>query len=252
MKRHVVPPLLLSSCASGPLDQMTTLICRVNAASRLSSCINVSQTAGQLHGSPVPCIVSRNRDGAVPGQSTGAWSLSAAYLYVLDLGLAAALASTLRGRSVIELGAGKGCYTAWLRAAGVDVRGFDGAPGVDRLTGGLVQQADLTLPLRLERPAEYALCLEVAEHIPKRHEAAFLDNLRRSGSRGLILSWSTFADQASNGHVNPRSNAWVVRRLVALGFEHDVATQQRLRASVHSLPWFRGSLLAFTRANAPS
>ena len=233
---------------------MTTLTCRVNAASRLSSCINVSQTAGQPHGTARPCIVSQNRAGAVPGQSTGAWSLSAAYLYVLDLGLADALASTLSGRSVVELGAGKGCYTAWLRAAGVDARGFDGAPGVDRLTGGLVQQADLTLPLRLERPAEYALCLEVAEHIPRQHEAAFLDNLRRSGSRGLILSWSTFAGQASNGHVNPRSNAWVVRQLVALGFEHDVVTQQRLRTSVRSLPWFRGSLLAFTRSrtNAPS
>ena len=59
------------------------------------------------------------RDGAVPTAS-GAWRLEASnYTYFMDRGLVAALAKQFVGGSVVEFGAGKGCYTAALRRAGL-------------------------------------------------------------------------------------------------------------------------------------
>ena len=89
------------------------------------------------------------RDGAVPTAS-GAWRLQAAnYTYFMDRGLVSALAKHFAGGSVLELGAGKGCYSAALRRTGLmtGVRAIDGAPGVAEMTGGLVHTLTLTLTL---------------------------------------------------------------------------------------------------------
>jgi len=82
------------------------------------------------------------------------------------------IARLVNGASLLELGAGMGCYTAALRdlaahsAVGAsEVRGFDGAPGVTALTDGLIGEADLTTRLQL-RQADWLLSLEVGEHVP--------------------------------------------------------------------------------------
>ena len=110
-----------------------------------------------------------------------------------------------------QLGAGKGCYADTLRRsprrrAGATVRAFDGAPNVGALTGGLVERADLTAPL-MQPPAEWVLCLETAEHIPRTHEAQLLANMHGLNTKGIVLSWSNNA--GGNGHVNLRTNPWV-------------------------------------------
>ena len=66
------------------------------------------------------------------------------------------------------------------------VRAIDGAPGVAAITGGLVQTADLTTELRLG-VADWVLCLEVAEHIPRAFEDKLLANLHNHNRRGR--SW---------------------------------------------------------------
>ena len=91
------------------------------------------------------------------------------------------LGNIFEGQSVIELGAGKGCYSDELRRSarlrpGATVRAFDGAPNVANMTGGLVKRADLTAPLDVP-PAAWVLCLETAEHIPRTHESQLLANM---------------------------------------------------------------------------
>ena len=82
----------------------------------------------------------------------GAWRLQAAnYTYFMDRGLVSALAKHFAGGSVLELGAGKGCYSAALRRTGLmtGVRAIDGAPGVAerRLTcSEVVWTASITFP----------------------------------------------------------------------------------------------------------
>lgn len=70
--------------------------------------------------------------------------------------------------TVLELGAGMGCYTAALRdmskktpgLAPREVRAIDGAPGIMDLTDGLVGEADLTTALQLDA-ADWVLSFEV-------------------------------------------------------------------------------------------
>ena len=95
------------------------------------------------HGKRV--IVNCTRTDHTRPSRTGAWVLDETQPYLIDRGLVRGLVQWLpKGDSVIEFGAGKGCYTDALGLAGVSVRGFEGAKGVAKLTRGLIQEADLT------------------------------------------------------------------------------------------------------------
>ena len=89
------------------------------------------------------------------------------------------------------------------------------------------------------------LCLEVAEHIPRPYEETFLANLHGHNRRGIVLSWSD--NPGGNGHVNIRDNAWVVRRLEAMGYAHDPKGEAALRRGVTDIHWFRSTLMVFRR-----
>lgn len=200
---------------------------------------------GQEEACPGAVDIDR-RDGAVPTAS-GAWRLQATnYTYFMDRGLVAALAKQFAGGSVLELGAGKGCYSAALKRTGLmtGVRAIDGAPGVAEMTGGLVHTADLTTELQLGA-ADWVLCLEVAEHVPRAFEERLLANWDRHNRRGIVMSWSDNA--GGNGHVNIRSNEWVLTRMAAMGYEHDKQAQETLRRSVTDIHWFRTTLMVFTK-----
>mmetsp|Transcript_12976 Transcript_12976/g.29352 ORF Transcript_12976/g.29352 Transcript_12976/m.29352 type:complete len:313 (-) Transcript_12976:130-1068(-) len=194
------------------------------------------------------------RKTAVTG--SGAWVLPETYTYFLDLGLVAELARLFANASTLELGAGKGCYAAALRRdqlrrhPSVDpplVRAFDGSTSVSALTGGLVSTADLTSELHLGA-ADWVLCLETAEHIPREYEEVFLQNLHRHNRVGIVVSWSD--NVGGNGHVNIRSNAWVARRFVKMGYLHDRETQHALRRAVSDIHWYRDTVMVFRRTKA--
>eukprot|EP00967_Tisochrysis_lutea_P134519 scaffold237658_cov35-Tisochrysis_lutea.AAC.3 len=179
------------------------------------------------------------------GGISGAWELTDNYVYFLDRGLLDAMVDLIDGGDVLEFGAGKGCYTAAFRRKGVSVRAFDGSPQVASLTHGLVQSSDLTSPLRLGR-ADWVVCLEVAEHIPREHEETLLQNLLSHARKGLVLSWSN--EEGGNGHVNLRSNEWVVQELRKRGFKHDPVAQKQLRKAISSIHWYAQTVLVFRRA----
>ena len=183
--------------------------------------------------------------GARPTAS-GAWSLSAQYSYSMDVGLAHSLARLFTGHTVVELGAGLGCYTGFLRDHGTvgEVIGFDGAEGVHTHTHGLVSQADLTRR-DLDLPkADWTLCLEVAEHIPPELEADFLSNVNATSRFGLVLSWS---NGWGNGHVNVRGPEYVINMICKLGFQHDKMATRALQGATTDFWWFQTSLQVFRR-----
>ena len=114
-------------------------------------------------GERVGCCTSEKDGGTLLKGATktvkGGWRLQASYNYFLDERLARELARLFSGSSVLELGAGLGCYTAALRdseGGPAAVRGFDGAPAVRELSGGLVGEADLTTPLQARSPCSPA------------------------------------------------------------------------------------------------
>ena len=107
-----------------------------------------------------------------------------------------------------------------------------------------MERADLTKKLEVA-PADWVLCLETAEHIPRQFEDTLLANLHNLNAAGIVLSWSNNA--GGNGHVNLRTNEWVVKRFAAMGYEHDTGAERTLRKAVSDIHWFRDTLMVFRR-----
>lgn len=95
--------------------------------------------------------------------------------------LAEELGRLFVNRSVLDLGCGQGGYGRQFREKVPSVHwlGLDGAEGVEAATDGLVRWADLTedLPAFVQRPWDWVLSLEVAEHLPRPDEPRFMHNL---------------------------------------------------------------------------
>ena len=182
----------------------------------------------------------------------GGWRLQASYTYFLDRSLVAQVAKLVAGASVIEFGAGMGCYTAALRDLGMksvavgprEARGFDGAPGVRELTEGLIGEADLTTRLQLGA-ADWVMSLEVGEHVPKRFEALLFEALTSHARVGIVLSWSTH--RGGRGHVNCRPLKYIIGQLAMRGFCPDRPAAKQLAQSATVAYWIGSSIMVYRR-----
>ena len=146
--------------------------------------------------------------------------------------------------SVLELGAGFGCYTDYLLRANVSAIAFDGVAEVHNLTGGLVSYADLTARLDLGT-ADWVLNLAVAEHVPRTAETTLIDNLSRHARRGIVITWG---NSMGNGHVNNRNASYVRTRIEERGFVLDASSSKQLgRDKATSFYWFKHNVLVFRR-----
>lgn len=163
--------------------------------------------------------------------STGAWYMNDEYVrvhggngtrvcppkhhcgYTLDNKLVSCLAKLFAGHTVTELGAGVGLHQQAALDTGnvLSWTAYDGMPDIETLTQGRVRWADLSVrqEARIVR-SDYAMSLEVAEHIPKKYQDKLVANLDLANRHGLVISWSRWGSKASgHGHVNPRSPAEV-------------------------------------------
>lgn len=150
----------------------------------------------------------------------------------VDPGLMRALSELLPPQEprlrVVDIGAGAGHYVHALREMGHHAAGVDGTAGVETLSGGLVLQYDLTRRIHWRPPADWAMCIEVGEHIPAELSPQFLDNLARAATQGLIVSWAT-PGQRGRGHVHCQPPEWVVAQLERRGWRESRAATKLAR-----------------------
>jgi len=148
---------------------------------------------------------------------------------------------------VADFGAGSGQYASWLNDTGLLVaHAFDGTPDVELVTKGVVLNADLGRPLALWRKFDWAICLEVAEHIPPDLSGVFLRNLDDHVVDGLVLSWAQPGLEGL-GNTNPQNEGDVlglVARHTKLHFDQGLTMQLRRSAQV---PHLAQSVLVFLR-----
>ena len=192
-----------------------------------------------------------NADAPKVSKKTGSWALTQAYIYYLDKGLVFALARFFlrNGGSLVEFGAGKGCYSEGLRAAGVrTVRAYDGAPNVAVVTNATVRHADLTEANLQLGMSDWVLCTEVAEHIPRPLEDAFVTNVIGHARVGVVISWSPTA--LGNGHVNPRNRSYVEHLFRRRGLHEDRMASSQLNSAVSDMMWLKDNVLVFRRRAA--
>ena len=146
--------------------------------------------------------------------------------------IAGALTAEFKPRRVADLGCGCGVYAYELARRGVEVLALDGvAPPPEHSYPVEVRLQDLTVPFENAwGDFDFALCLEVAEHIPEELSDAFLDNLTRFS--GTLVMSAAPPYQGGHHHVNEQPKRYWVRRLAERGFAYDRARTGRLFEAV--------------------
>jgi len=151
------------------------------------------------------------------------------------------------GKYVGSFGDGPGRYKQKLLASG-KVSGYDaydGAPFCDTTSEGRVKFLDLTLPQFGLPIYDWAMSLEVAEHIPAQFESVYIDNVVRHAREGVLISWAR-PGQGGYSHVNNRPFEYVRDLMSKLGFEHDSAASTKLKEAA-SFDWFKHNTNVFRR-----
>lgn len=110
----------------------------------------------------------------------------------------------VKPKSLVDFGCGQGIWLKEAKQRGVDqILGLDG-PWVDRaklrIHESEFQQADLQSRLSLDQRYDMALSVEVAEHLPEKAAAQFVDNLTSTSS--CILFSAAIPYQGGTYHQN--------------------------------------------------
>lgn len=176
----------------------------------------------------------------------GAWLFEGGHTF--DANLAAGIVFVLQPviKSVVDIGCGDGSYVKYMQSAGLDVIGYDGNPLTEDITSGQCFCADFSEPQYLGIH-DAVLCLEVGEHIPADYETVFLDNLARHAEKVIILSWA-IPGQGGFGHVNERSNAYIIEIMKLYGWSIDWEKTGYLR-EMASVAWFKDTVMVFTHGD---
>ena len=170
------------------------------------------------------------------------WTKWPAPFHILDTGLATAVLETLANQTLLDVGAGSGQYGAWFEearrqhVAAPEWRGVDGGADVEEFTrkygppGSLTTQANICDPALELKPSEWAMSLEVGEHLPSWCLVTYIRLLSRSARRGLFLSWA-HPGQAGHCHVSSRSERWVRESFGVFGWTADETLTAKARAA---------------------
>ena len=151
-------------------------------------------------------------------------------------------------RSVVDFGCGNAGYAKSIKKENPDivVDAFDGNPNVGKITNGFGENLDLSREFNLHRKYDVVISLEVAEHIPKEHEATYINNISSHCNRLLVFSWAKVG-QGGKGHINEQNKDYVLKILREKGFVLNRALSEELQSSATVCYWFKETSLVFDR-----
>jgi hypothetical protein len=181
-------------------------------------------------------------------KETGIWSIEVAKKkHRFDEPLCRAVFEEYSPENIADVGCGVGQYCKYFKDGGWPiVHGYEGTPDIRKIAMyDDVMVLDLTKRRWVGINYELILCLEVGEHIPKKYEQVFIDNVCEFVSKDLILSWA-IPGQGGTGHFNEQPNEYVIEKFVKKGLVFDEGASIALRNAA-SLKWFRNTLMKFER-----
>ena len=137
---------------------------------------------------------------------------------------------------------------AVLKGAGFRCCGIEGTKEIKELASfDDIRIHDLSKPIKFKLKQGTSICLEVLEHIPEEFEDIAIENVTKSCTGKLILSWA-LEGQGGCGHVNERNSDYVIDRIEKEGFKYKPNLSNVLRDKAGSeLWWFRKSIYVFDR-----
>lgn len=150
-------------------------------------------------------------------------------------------------RSLVEIGCGNGHWTQAAIDHGVeDYLAVDGHWNkrdellVDQTR---FREADLTLPLALDRRFDLAICLEVAEHVAASSAETLVSSL--VGSADILVFGAAIPYQGGSGHINEQWPSYWRELLAERDYEAFDLVRQRhwTDRSIHY--WYRQNTLVY-------
>lgn len=172
--------------------------------------------------------------------------------HLCDKGLALAIVQMFKPfvKTAVDIGCGDGSYTKILIKNGINCQGYDGNPITPQLSGNLCKVMDFADPQDIGQ-FDLVLSLEVGEHIPKRWEQIFINNLCRASRKFICMSWA-IEGQAGFGHFNCQNNDYVINEMAKRYFVYCPKASMVLRESSDKkvFPWFANTILVFKKAGA--
>jgi SAM-dependent methyltransferase len=145
--------------------------------------------------------------------------------------IAAWAAQRLGTKSLLDLGAGAGYYLRAFSKRGAEVFGLEASPAGVRATGSqaLALAYDLKRPVHLSRTFDTVMCVEVAEHIPRKFSATLVESICESSSRFVLF---TAAPPGTDGvdHINCRDGSFWHALFAQRGFQVREDLTSELRA----------------------
>jgi SAM-dependent methyltransferase len=153
----------------------------------------------------------------------------------------------VRPASVVDVGCGNGLWLSVFAEHGVaDLVGVDGDyvdRGALRILPDRFVAHDLATPLRLPRKFDLVVSLEVAEHLPARCAALFVDSLTRMGS--AVLFSAAVPRQGGTNHVNERWQDYWAALFSERGFQVIDCIRWRVWANGDVEPWYAQNTLLY-------
>ena len=158
--------------------------------------------------------------------------------------LASALDRWAHPASVCDLGCGNGYVLSYFAARGARVTGVEGSSRavahIDVSIRNHVVVHDLAriMPLPLH---DLVVCLEVAEHLPKRASTSVVANIAKSADQYIAFS-AAQPGQWGDGHINCQPVSFWLRLFSERGWVADSGALDVVRAELERDPAFREQL----------
>ena len=157
----------------------------------------------------------------------------------------------LKPRSVVDVGCGTGAWLSVFKTHGVNrVLGLDGTLDADllQISPTEFKAVDLTGDWAVTDSFDLAVCLEVAEHLPRRNARDLVRALTTLGP--AVLFSAAIPGQGGVHHVNEQWPDYWAELFSAESFSVVDALRLRLWNNENIEPWYAQNLLLFMRTSA--
>jgi SAM-dependent methyltransferase len=202
---------------------------------------------------------SGDRCGKLTGMNTSAYQFPDEFFDYMDRGsrrsaarLVPQIAASLRPKSVLDVGCGRGVWLAeWKKADVGDCVGVDG-DYVDQANLAIPSEWfiawDLSRPLSLNRNFDIVQSLEVAQCLEAAHADVFVESLCRHGE--LIIFSAAVPGQGGERHVNEQSIEYWVKKFLSRGYFAFDWIRPLVSGRSEVEPWYRYNSLLFATDRA--
>lgn len=147
--------------------------------------------------------------------------------------------------TLIDVGCGKGDYVRKFIENNIQAVGFDGNCQTGKFSNNKCKTFDFSNDAGSLGLYDWALSLEVGEHIPEKYEEIFMQNLHKLNKKGVVVSWAV-EGQGGLGHFNCRNNDYIKKKFTNMGYINKIKEEEDLRAS-STRPWFNNTIMVFQK-----